>query len=146
MSAKEKEMIVTKMSLSYCNYVILNQRSSCNQHTQTHMICARNNELGKSGEQMSSVPDQLQRVVGKSHNAAFQADNKHVQGGDGGLGDGRREKAERDESESETAPGWGTHAGRHSGTLSAARRKVCVRVRQTDRQRQCSRPAGLAVM
>lgn len=93
MSAKEKEMIVTKMSLSYCNYVILNQRSSCNQHTQTHMICARNNELGKSGEQMSSVPDQLQRVVGKSHNAAFQADNKHVQGGDGGSGDGRRVKS-----------------------------------------------------
>lgn len=95
---------------------------------------------------MSSVPDQLQRDVGKSRNAAVQADNKHVQDGDGGWGDGRREKAERDESESETAPGWRTHAGRDSGTLSAARRKVCVHVRQTDRQRQCSRPAGLAVM
>lgn len=64
----------------------------------------------------------------------------------------RREEMEDGEAdggkkaESETAPWWGTHAGRHSGTLSAARRKVCVCVRQTDRRRQCSHPAGLAVM
>lgn len=91
--AKKKMNCFTEMCLWNCNCVILNQHSSCKQqHMQTHVVCARYTELGKSGEQMSSVPDQLQREVGRSRNTAVQADNRNAQGGDGGQWDGRRER------------------------------------------------------
>lgn len=78
---------------------------------QTHMICththrARYSELGNSEEQMSSVSDQLQRKVGKSHNTAAEEDKKK----EGEEGRQRRKKVRRDESQSETGSGVeGTH-------------------------------------
>lgn len=92
---------------------------------------------------MSSVSDQLQRNVGKSHNTAAEEDKKK----EGEEGRQRKKKVRRDESESETGSGVeGTHRARHSGTLSAARKEKKKREYVTDRQRQCSHPAGLAVM
>lgn len=85
-SGKEKRIDwVTKMCLLNCNCVILNQGSSSKQqHMKAHTVCARYAELGKSGEQMSSVPDQLQREVGRSRYTAVRADDRNAQGGDGG--------------------------------------------------------------
>lgn len=114
--------------------------STCKRtwYVHTHIHSARYSELGKSEEQMSSVSVQLQRNVGKSHNTAAGEDKKNVRRGERGWGRQTEEKKSEEGRVRERngqQGGGDTHGGRHSGTLSAARKEkkkgVCDRQTET---------------
>lgn len=104
----------------------------------THTHSARYSKLGKSEKQMSSVSDQLQRNVGKSHNTAAEEDKKNVRGGERGWGRQTEEKKSEEgrvRDRNGQRGGGDRRGGRHSGTLSAARKEekkgVCDRQTET---------------
>lgn len=109
------------------------------------MMFARYARLSKSGEQTSSVPDQLQREVGRSRNSEQtremcreEMEDRETDGGKKQRGMNQRVKRHR---------GGGRMLGDTLELCQLQEGKcVCVCDRRTDRQRQCSHPAGLAVM